>query len=75
MLVSIKADTAATSLRMDHLKTRVNDVEESQDSSLTEKIGELSHAVDIMLARLAKYGKITDDLTDQLDSLRAHSMK
>ena len=75
ILVSIKADSVATSLRVDHLKTRVDDLGESQDSSLSEKVGQFSNAVDILLARLAKYWKVTDHLTDQLDSLRAHSMK
>ena len=58
MFVSIKADTAATSLRVDHLEARVDDLEESRDSGLAEKVAELSNTVNILLARLAKYEKI-----------------
>ena len=75
MLVLIKADTAATSLRVDHVESRVDDLEESQDSSPAAKVAELSNTVDILLARLTQYEKITDHLTDQLDSRRAHSTK
>jgi hypothetical protein len=75
MLLSIKADTAATSLRVDHLETRVDDLEESQDLSLAEKVAELTKTVDILASRLTKHEKVTENLTDQLDSIRAHSMK
>ena len=75
MLISIQADTAANSLRVDHLETRVDNMEESQHSNLAEKVAELSNTRNKLLASLAKHEKITDDLTDQLDSLRAHSIK
>ena len=36
---------------------------------------QLSNTADILLARLAIYGEITDHLSDQLNILRAHSTK
>jgi len=77
ILLSIKADTAATSLRVDTLEARVEELEEQQteESGLTNKVQLLTSKVEFLTAKLEKLEKKNYNFSDEIDDIRAQSMK
>jgi hypothetical protein len=79
MFLSIKADTSITSQRVEQLETRVDELENTPSATantpLVEQVDTLSKTVTLLAAKLAKCEIKCGDLNDQLDSMRAHSMK
>ena len=75
MLLSIKADTAATSARVDTIENRLDELEDSYPEDIDVKVNKLEMKVDLLSARLDKQEKVSEHLAVQIDDIRAHSMK
>ena len=77
MLLSIKSDTAATSIRVDQLEERVVTLEEEQttQTDLTTMMEAITKRVEVLTARMDKQDARCEHIVDSLDDLRAYSMK
>jgi hypothetical protein len=79
MLLSIKGDTASANRRVDQLEERVDAIEDTpvsgEDTELANKVDTLSKTVTLLTAKLEKCETKCTLLSDQVDQLRAQSMK
>ena len=81
MLKSIKLDTKAASGRLDLLEDRVSGLETdkphqvNQVSELAKQVESLSEELVLVKAKQSKLEAVNKHLTDELDTMKAHSMK
>jgi hypothetical protein len=76
MLLSIEGNTAQTSDRVDELEEKVVDLEGKQNTEeLAKQVNILSNQVALLGAKLEKCEMKNTSLSNELDQLRAHSMK
>ena len=79
MLLSIKGDTTSTNRRVDQLVEQEDVIEDTPvsgaDTELANKVDELSTIITLLTAKLEKCETKCNLLSDQVDQLRAQSMK
>ena len=75
MLLSIQSNTAVTTQRVDVLEKRVEHLDQQDTEDLVDQVKNLNKTVAILSAKLERCETKLSHMHDELDDMRAHSMR